>query len=73
MALLVQKYGGTSVASVERIGAVADRIARARAAGHRVAVVVSAMAGETDRLMGLAARHPPSSARAGARHPPRER
>ena len=61
MALLVQKYGGTSVASVERIGAVADRIARSRAAGHRVAVVVSAMAGETDRLLGLASaiRHPP--------------
>ena len=61
MALLVQKYGGTSVASVERIGAVADRVARARAAGHQVAVVVSAMAGETDRLLGLAAavRSPP--------------
>ena len=61
MALLVHKYGGTSVASVERIGAVADRIARSRAAGHQVAVVVSAMAGETDRLLNLAAaiRHPP--------------
>ena len=61
MALLVQKYGGTSVASVERIGAVADRIARARSAGHQVAVVVSAMAGETDRLLGLAGsiRQPP--------------
>ena len=61
MALLVQKYGGTSVASVERIGSVADRVARSRAAGHQVAVVVSAMAGETDRLLGLAAaiRHPP--------------
>ena len=55
MALLVQKYGGTSVASVERIGAVADRVVRARAAGHRVVVVVSAMAGETDRLLALAA------------------
>ena len=61
MTLLVQKYGGTSVASVERIGAVADRVARSRAAGHQVAVVVSAMAGETDRLLGLAAaiRNPP--------------
>ncbi|MCY4454585.1 MAG: aspartate kinase [Immundisolibacterales bacterium] len=61
MALIVQKYGGTSVASAERIGAVADRVARSRAAGHQVAVVVSAMAGETDRLLGLAAslRHPP--------------
>ena len=61
MALIVQKYGGTSVASVERIGAVADRVARSRAAGNRVAVVVSAMAGETDRLFALAAaiRTPP--------------
>ena len=61
MTLLVQKYGGTSVSSVERIGAVADRIARSRAAGNQVAVVVSAMAGETDRLLGLAAsiRQPP--------------
>ena len=61
MALIVQKYGGTSVASADRIGAVADRVARSRAAGHQVAVVVSAMAGETDRLLGLAAslRHPP--------------
>ena len=54
MALVVQKYGGSSVASVERIGAVADRVARARAAGDRVVVVVSAMAGETDRLLALA-------------------
>ena len=61
MALLVQKYGGTSVASTERIGAVADRIARSRTAGHRIVVVVSAMAGETDRLLGLAGaiRQPP--------------
>lgn len=48
--LLVQKYGGTSVGSVERINAVADRVARSVAAGDRVVVVVSAMAGETDRL-----------------------
>ena len=61
MALLVQKFGGTSVGSVERIGAVADRVARSRATGHQVAVVVSAMAGETDRLLNLAGaiRHPP--------------
>ena len=61
VALLVQKYGGTSVATVERIGAVADRVVRARAAGHRLVVVVSAMAGETDRLLELAAavREPP--------------
>lgn len=61
MALVVQKYGGTSVASADRIASVADRVARARAAGHQVAAVVSAMAGETDRLLGLAAavRSPP--------------
>ena len=61
MALIVQKYGGTSVASVERIAAVADRIVQSRAAGDQVAVVVSAMAGETDRLLGLAGAvgHPP--------------
>lgn len=51
--LLVQKYGGTSVGSVERINAVADRVARSVAAGDRVVVVVSAMAGETDRLEDL--------------------
>ena len=50
MALLVQKFGGTSVGDVERIHAVADRVAASIAEGHRVVVVVSAMAGETDRL-----------------------
>ena len=54
MALIVQKYGGTSVGSIERIRAVAQRIAAARAAGNRVIVVVSAMAGETNRLLKLA-------------------
>ncbi len=54
MGLLVQKYGGTSVASPEHIGRVADRVVRAREAGHDVVVVVSAMAGETERLLGLA-------------------
>ena len=54
MALIVQKYGGTSVGSVERIGAVADRVARFKSEGHDVVVVVSAMSGETNRLMGLA-------------------
>ncbi|MGH8011368.1 MAG: aspartate kinase [Candidatus Binataceae bacterium] len=54
MAIIVQKYGGTSVGSIERIKAVADRVARARAAGDRMVVVVSAMAGETDRLFKLA-------------------
>ena len=54
MALIVQKYGGTSVGSIERIKAVAERIARARQRGDQVAVVVSAMAGETNRLIKLA-------------------
>ena len=52
--VIVQKYGGTSVADVERIRGVAGRIARTRAAGHGVVVVVSAMAGETNRLLALA-------------------
>ena len=54
MALLVQKFGGTSVADLERIRHVAERVARSRQAGHRVVVVVSAMAGETNRLLALA-------------------
>jgi aspartate kinase len=54
MALLVQKFGGTSVGDVDRIKNVARRVAQARAGGHDVVVVVSAMAGETDRLIGLA-------------------
>lgn len=54
MALIVQKYGGTSVGSVERIGAVADRVIRTRQEGHDVVVVVSAMSGETNRLLDLA-------------------
>jgi aspartate kinase len=54
MGVVVQKYGGTSVGSIERIRAVAERVQRARQAGHQVIVVVSAMAGETDRLLGLA-------------------
>jgi aspartate kinase len=55
MALIVQKYGGTSVGSPERIGKVADRVKRWRDKGDDVVVVVSAMSGETDRLLGLAA------------------
>ncbi len=51
---IVQKYGGTSVGSVERIRNCAERIAKARSEGHDVIVVVSAMSGETDRLMELA-------------------
>jgi len=54
VALIVQKYGGTSVGSIERIRAVADRVARTRADGDQVVVVVSAMAGETNRLFKLA-------------------
>jgi len=54
MALIVQKYGGTSVGSVERIKNVARRVAKWRAAGHDVVVVASAMSGETNRLVGLA-------------------
>ncbi|GGY65228.1 aspartate kinase [Marinobacter zhanjiangensis] len=54
MALLVQKFGGTSVGSVERIEAVADRLCRSRNDGHDVVVVVSAMSGETNRLIALA-------------------
>ncbi|HEY7217011.1 MAG TPA: aspartate kinase, partial [Candidatus Binatia bacterium] len=54
MSLLVQKYGGTSVGSIERIKQVAAKVARAKRAGHDVVVVVSAMAGETNRLLGLA-------------------
>ena len=50
MALVVQKFGGTSVADPDRIRAVAARIKRARDGGDRIAVVVSAMAGTTDQL-----------------------
>ena len=52
--LIVQKYGGTSVGSLERIRAVAQRVAESARAGAKVAVVVSAMSGETDRLINLA-------------------
>jgi len=54
MSLLVQKYGGTSVGSIERIEAVADKVASFRAQGHDMVVVLSAMSGETNRLIGLA-------------------
>jgi aspartate kinase len=55
MALIVQKFGGTSVGSVERIRNVAWRVAKWQAAGHRIVVVPSAMSGETNRLLTLAA------------------
>ena len=54
MALIVQKYGGTSVGSAERIKNVAKRVARWNARGHQLVVVVSAMSGETNRLIALA-------------------
>ena len=54
MSTIVQKFGGTSVGDVKRIEAVAERVARTQRAGHQVVVVVSAMSGETDRLLGLA-------------------
>ena len=54
MALIVQKYGGTSVGSPERMAAVAERVSRFRQQGDEVIVVVSAMSGETDRLTELA-------------------
>ena len=54
MALIVQKYGGTSVGTVEKIENVAEKLIAAREAGHDVVVVVSAMSGETNRLIELA-------------------
>ncbi|MDP3678084.1 MAG: aspartate kinase [Methylotenera sp.] len=54
MALIVQKYGGTSVANPERIRNLARRVARYKAMGHQIVVVVSAMSGETNRLLNLA-------------------
>ena len=54
MTLIVQKYGGTSVGSIERIEAVADKVKRARDLGKDLVVVVSAMSGETNRLVALA-------------------
>lgn len=54
MSLIVQKYGGTSVGSIERIEQVAEKVASFRDNGHDIVVVVSAMSGETNRLIGLA-------------------
>ena len=53
MALVVQKFGGTSVGSIERIKHVAKRVLEEKEKGNDVVVVVSAMAGETDRLIDL--------------------
>ena len=54
MSLIVQKFGGTSVANADRINAVAERVARYKKEGHQIIVVVSAMSGETNKLIGLA-------------------
>ncbi|MDG1694348.1 MAG: aspartate kinase [Porticoccaceae bacterium] len=54
MSLIVQKYGGTSVGSIERIRAVAARVAKSHKQGDQIVVAVSAMSGETNRLIGLA-------------------
>nr|HPL96877.1 aspartate kinase [Smithellaceae bacterium] len=54
MGLIVQKFGGTSVANVEKIKNVAQKVIREKKAGHEVVVVLSAMAGETNRLIDLA-------------------
>jgi aspartate kinase len=58
--LIVQKYGGTSVGSIERIRAVAERVVETKKQGHNVVVTVSAMSGETDKLIGMANRVSPS-------------
>ena len=62
MALIVQKYGGTSVGSIDRIRSVAKRVARFHREGHQLVVVVSAMAGETNRLIALARELSPNPA-----------
>ncbi len=67
MALIVHKYGGTSMGSTERIRSVAQRVAKWVRAGHQLVVVPSAMSGETNRLLGLAKElMPPSQAQAHA-------
>jgi len=62
VALIVQKYGGTSVGSIDRIRSVAKRVARFHREGHQLVVVVSAMAGETNRLIALARELSPNPA-----------
>jgi aspartate kinase len=63
MAVIVQKYGGTSVADVQKLQRVADRVMRTREQGHQVVVVVSAMGDTTDELLALAKRVSPNPAR----------
>ena len=65
MALIVHKYGGTSMGSTERIRNVAKRVAKWARAGHQMVVVPSAMSGETNRLLGLAKELAPSQAETG--------
>src|SRR3982750_2956456 len=62
MALIVHKYGGTSMGSTERIRNVAKRVAKWARAGHQMVVVPSAMSGETNRLLGLAKELQPAKA-----------
>jgi len=62
MALIVHKYGGTSMGSTERIRSVAKRVAKWARAGHQMVVVPSAMSGETNRLLGLAKELAPGQA-----------
>jgi len=66
MALIVHKYGGTSMGSPERIRNVAKRVAKWARAGHQMVVVPSAMSGETNRLLGLAKEVQPASLDAAA-------
>ncbi|MGB5767320.1 MAG: aspartate kinase, partial [Arenicellales bacterium] len=54
MSLIVEKYGGTSVGSIERINAVAEKVSKSHHEGNQMVVVVSAMSGETNRLLDMA-------------------
>jgi aspartate kinase len=63
VAIVVQKYGGSSVADVDRIRTVADRVAATKAAGRDVVVVVSAMGDTTDELLALARKISPNPSR----------
>ncbi len=69
MALVVQKYGGTSVANLDKIANVAKKVIRTKEAGNDVVVVLSAMAGETDRLIGLGSEGSGQSLTAGSMTP----
>src|SRR4030095_14490106 len=63
VAVIVQKYGGSSVADVQKLQSVADRVTRTRQLGHQVVVVVSAMGDTTDELLALAKQVSPSPSR----------